>query len=179
MGASYQIVNIVGKATLEKEIDFLSCLKEFPLEVNFGPNYYGGRFAHFKFTGMTGRVAVWHSGKMMGLGTKSTEQAFHELRIVAGKLNCGFKLQPVISNIVSVFDIGSSIDLESFIEKALAANIRSIYEPEQFPGATFRIEKPFEASILIFASGKVILPGFKNVEQIQVVIEKIKDLLVD
>jgi len=39
---------------------------------------------------------------------------------------------------------------------------KAIYEPEQFPGAILRLKEPFKTSMLIFASGKVVITGLKS-----------------
>jgi TATA-box binding protein (TBP) (component of TFIID and TFIIIB) len=181
MDKNFMIVNIVAKATLEKEIDLFSLIKAFPKQVRYGPDYYGGRFAHFKFDEMRGRVAVWHSGKMMGMGTTTTNRAIFELRFVANKLNLDFKAQPTISNIVALANIGHRIDLERCIG-VIAENksIQVIYEPEQFPGLIAHLELPDiqrKVSILFFSSGKIIIPGLKSVKEIDIAIKAYEKIL--
>jgi TATA-box binding protein (TBP) (component of TFIID and TFIIIB) len=43
-----------------------------------------------------------------------------------------------------------------------------IYEPAQFPGAIYHAEDLEGASILIFASGKVVLAGLKREDLLEV-----------
>ena len=81
-------------------------------------------------------------------------------------------LQPKIHNIVVSADSEKSIDLE-----ALSQNLKIIYEPEQFPGAIMRLEEPFKTSVLIFASGKIVIAGLTSEDQIGPVTQIIERLI--
>jgi len=82
------------------------------------------------------------------------------------------ELQPKIQNVVVTADFEESLNLETFSE-----NVRAIYEPEQFPGAILRLDKPFKASMLLFASGKAVIAGLKSSEQIEPTIQQLKELI--
>ncbi|MGI0141132.1 MAG: hypothetical protein ACREBF_00560 [Candidatus Micrarchaeales archaeon] len=59
-----------------------------------------------------------------------------------------------IQNIVVSADLHATIDLY-----ALSKNVKEVdYEPEQFPGAIFRIKEP-SAVIILFKNGKLICTG--------------------
>ncbi|MCL5423869.1 MAG: hypothetical protein M1385_02175 [Candidatus Marsarchaeota archaeon] len=59
-----------------------------------------------------------------------------------------------IENIVVSAELHAVIDLY-----ALSKNVKAIdYEPEQFPGAIFKITEP-KASIILFKNGKMICTG--------------------
>jgi transcription initiation factor TFIID TATA-box-binding protein len=63
-----------------------------------------------------------------------------------------------IQNIVVSADLHATIDLYS-----LSKNIREVdYEPEQFPGAIFRLKEPAGAVIILFKNGKLICTGSKT-----------------
>lgn len=84
----------------------------------------------------------------------------------ASKIN---KINPQIKiqNIVVSADLHANIDLFS-----LSKNIREIdYEPEQFPGAIFRIKEP-KAVIILFKNGKLICTGANAVKNIKIVLER-------
>ncbi len=66
-----------------------------------------------------------------------------------------------IENIVATVSIDQKIDLEE-IERKLN-NVD--YEPEQFPGLIFRLEKP-RITALIFKSGKMVITGAKSTEEL-------------
>ena len=78
------------------------------------------------------------------------------------KLNPQIKIQ----NIVVSADLHANIDLFS-----LTKNVKEVsYEPEQFPGAIFRIKEP-KAVIILFKNGKLICTGSNNTKNIKEVLE--------
>jgi transcription initiation factor TFIID TATA-box-binding protein len=95
---------------------------------------------------------------MISIGTKSERKAFQELeyarrylirkRIIADTI----PLTPEVRNIVALVRLDEKIGLEDLSEIQ-----GMIYEPEQFPGGILRFSEPFKATLLIFASGKVIV----------------------
>ncbi len=170
-----KIVNVVATASLNQPVDFFK-LKEFP-EMAHSPNVYRGKVAYFKTFGMEGKVSIFQSGKMISVGTKSKVQAAQELKLamsflVEKDLTKKIELVPKIQNIVVTADFEASLDLETF-----SKNLKAIYEPEQFPGAILRLEKPFKTSILLFASGKAVITGLKSSEQIEPTIQQLKELI--
>ena len=67
-----------------------------------------------------------------------------------------------IENVVGTGDIGYDVDLESVMNYLPNA----IYEPDQFPGITYR---PFRSNLvcLIFSTGKVVIAGGKSEKEIK------------
>lgn len=170
-----QTVNVVATAPLNQPIDF-SILKKF-IEITHSPNIYHGKVAYFKTAKMEGKVSIFSSGKMISVGTKSEDQAFKELNLamsflVEKDLAKKVELQPKTQNLVVTADFEASLNLERFSE-----NLKAIYEPEQFPGAILRLEKPFKTSILIFASGKTVITGLKSSAQIEPTVQLLKELI--
>jgi transcription initiation factor TFIID TATA-box-binding protein len=79
------------------------------------------------------------------------------------KLNPQIKIQ----NIVVSADLHANIDLFS-----LTKDVKEVsYEPEQFPGAIFRIKEP-KAVIILFKNGKLICTGSNNTKNIKEVLER-------
>jgi transcription initiation factor TFIID TATA-box-binding protein len=68
--------------------------------------------------------------------------------------------------------LGGEIDLESLVFKLS----RVMYEPEQFPGAVFRMDEP-KVVFLIFSAGKLVCVGAKKEEQVYEAVDKIQKLL--
>ncbi len=77
-----------------------------------------------------------------------------------------------IQNIVASAELGGEIDLESLVYKLE----RVMYEPEQFPGAVFRMAEP-KVVFLIFSAGKLVCVGAKKEEQVYEAVDKIQQLL--
>jgi transcription initiation factor TFIID TATA-box-binding protein len=170
-----EIVNVVATASINHQIDLDELGKS--KEIFHDSEVYGGRVAYFKTAGMQGKVSIFLSGKMISVGTKSEAQAFKELEVAQQFLfKKGFakrvKLQPETRNLVVTADFEKSVSLERLSETS-----KVIYEPEQFPGAMLRFSEPYKTTLLIFASGKVVITGLKSSAQIEPTIEKLTKLL--
>src|SRR2546423_11262554 len=104
---------------------------------------------------------IFASGKMIVTGAKSENDSKHASRKyarVVQKLGFNAKFTDfVVRNIIGSCDVGFQIHLER-----LNSHHRNFcsYEPELFPGIIYRVIKP-EVTLLIFASGKIILNGAK------------------
>ncbi|MBE0519200.1 MAG: TATA-box-binding protein [Thermoplasmata archaeon] len=73
-----------------------------------------------------------------------------------------------IENVVASTSLGVKLDLNAI---ALALD-GAEYEPKQFPGLIYRLKEPKTAALL-FASGKVVCTGAKNLEQLKAAISKV------
>jgi len=170
-----QIVNVVATASLDQELDFEE-LRKYK-EIFHDSDVYGGRVAYFKTETMQGKVSIFNSGKMISIGTTSEEKAFKELELAARFIiKKGYakpvELKPQTRNIVVTGDFETNANLEKLSETA-----RAIYEPEQFPAAILRIEKPFRTSVLIFSSGRTVITGLTSSTQIPPIIQHLAQLL--
>ena len=170
-----EIVNIVSTASLAEDVD-LKALRNAK-EISYNSKIYGGKVAYFKTEKMQGRVSIFNSGKMISVGTKSETQAFKELELamhflIKKRFAKQVKLQPKIQNLVVTADLEKNLVLEELSEQ-----INMIYEPDQFPGAILRFEKPFKSTILLFASGKAVVAGLKSSEQISPTIQKLNQFI--
>ncbi len=73
-----------------------------------------------------------------------------------------------IENIVSSASLGVDVPLEKIVSKLEGVE----YEPEQFPGVVYRMEKP-RAAALIFGSGKIVCTGARSLEDVNEVFRKV------
>lgn len=178
LSGAVRIVNVVATASLDHPVDLesLSCL--FPHIVIYDPEVYPPPApAYFKSKGMQGKVSIFPSGKMISVGTDSEEKAKHELMLVADRLRWAklaeMKTAPKIENIVATADLGFKPDLEKM---SITAEPKVVYEPERFPGAIIRLSIPkdaIQATVLLFASGKMVCVGLKKSEDVHAVIQKL------
>ena len=85
-----------------------------------------------------------------------------------------FTNKPVvhIQNIVASGELGGDIDLESVVYKLR----RVMYEPEQFPGAVYRMNDP-KVVFLIFSAGKLVCVGAKKEQDVYDAVDKLKRIL--
>ena len=155
------IQNVVCTADLKQSVDIASFNKYEFLSSNL--DLY--RCGYVKDDKMIGRVTVFHSGKLISVGTKTIQQAEDELK-QAGKILQKHKLIgkfttiPKVQNIVGRFDLQKKLNILT-----LARTMpKALYEPEQFPGLIFRIQNSLVA--LIFASGKGVLAGGKSISEL-------------
>ncbi len=100
---------------------------------------------------------------MISVGAKSFEAAKHDLNYATKRLAelgliSSTRIKPILQNIVATGEIGQVVDIEKLSTKL--PNI--MYEPEQFPGAIYYAKELEGASILIFASGKVVIAGLRD-----------------
>jgi transcription initiation factor TFIID TATA-box-binding protein len=83
-----------------------------------------------------------------------------------------------IENIVASGVIADSIDLETISKKIKNCELNT----KRFPGAVYRIENPKIAS-LIFSSGKVVLTGIRDKEDLKeglkIIIRSLKEAGVE
>lgn len=112
---------------------------------------------------------IFSSGKVVLTGIRDKQALTDGLNIIMKALkSAGVKIHKepkvAITNIVCSYDIGTSINLNKVV---ITLNLENIeYEPEQFPGLVYRIKDP-KIVALLFSSGKIILTGGKNLEDIK------------
>lgn len=141
------------------------------------------RCAYLKDNKTYAKVSIFSTGKMICVGAKSIEAAKHDLNYANKKLAelglvSATKIKVKLQNIVATGEIGQTIDIEKL--STILPNI--IYEPEQFPGAIYYAKELEGASILIFASGKVVIAGLKDERLLEVAREtlvKLTEIVLD
>ena len=110
---------------------------------------------------------VYSNGKVMVTGCRSEDQARMACKKVAKvvyKCNhpsvrfADFKIE----NIVASTDVRFPVRLEGLAYEHRAS---CSYEPELFPGLVYRLLEP-KISLLIFVSGKVVITGSRNRDDI-------------
>jgi transcription initiation factor TFIID TATA-box-binding protein len=158
------IVNVVATAELNQLVN----LEELVHVPGFFYDTAVYSCAYLKDSKTRGKVSIFSTGKMISIGARSFEAAKHDLSYAARRLaRLGLisptDVNPRLQNIVATGDIGHMVDIERFSLKLPDI----IYEPEQFPGAIYHARELEGASILIFASGKVVFAGLKSLELLQ------------
>jgi len=161
---SLSVVNLVATAELSQTVDLprLGKIRGFL----YNPAIY--RCAYLKDQHTRAKVSIFSTGKMISMGTKSYDDAKHDLKYAAARVSKLGLARPRdlklrIRNIVAVSELRHSIQIESLAEKL--PNV--IYEPEQFPGAIYYAKELEGASILIFANGKLVFAGLRNQKAIE------------
>jgi len=171
-----QIQNVVAVATLGQRLDLLAIIKAFR-NAEYRPKSFPGLVFRLKRPKTT--TLIFSTGKMVCTGAKSEKKARSAVRKVVRELKkAGFVIpgepEVYITNMVASADVGGGID----IIKASEVLDNIMYEPEQFPGAIYRMEEP-KVVLLLFSSGKIVITGAKKEEQIHEAAEKIRDILIE
>jgi transcription initiation factor TFIID TATA-box-binding protein len=73
-----------------------------------------------------------------------------------------------VVNMVASASLGGRVDLEL----AVGALVKTMYEPEQFPGLIYRMDEP-KVVILIFASGNLVCTGAKKEQDVYDAVHKL------
>ena len=168
------VANVVATATLGQKIDLLAIMKVFR-NVEYRPKKFPGLVFRLKRPKTT--TLIFSTGKMVCTGAKSEKMARSAVKKVVQELkNNGIiilrKPTIVIQNIVASANLHGLVDLEAAAD--VLENV--MYEPEQFPGAIYRMGDP-KVVILIFASGKLVCTGGKSAEMVDVAVAKLHGIL--
>jgi len=171
-----EIQNVVAVASLGQKMDLIAIMKIFR-NVEYRPKRFPGLV--FKLKQPKTTTLIFRTGKMVCTGAKSEKMAKSAVRKVVRELKKeGFIIRrsPKIEivNIVGTADIGGGVDIEVMAD--ILDNV--MYEPEQFPGLIYRMEKP-KVVILMFRSGKMVLTGSKNEDQVNEAVDKMTSILIE
>jgi transcription initiation factor TFIID TATA-box-binding protein len=163
---SLKIENIVASGIIADTIDLADVSRKIPsCELNTK------RFPGAVYRIENPKIAslIFSSGKVVLTGIRDKSALDLGLKIIIRSLkDAGVKTyrepKVAITNIVCSYDIGKYINLNKVV---ITLNLENIeYEPEQFPGLVYRIKDP-KIVALLFSSGKIILTGGKNLEDIK------------
>lgn len=169
-----KIQNVVTSVTTSHNIDLGAVVRAFP-EVEYRSKQFPGLC--FRLKKPKTATLIFSSGKMICTGAKSEKQAKKAVNKVIKELKnkgiaIGGKPEIQIQNIVASASLGGKIDLERVVYSLR----RIIYEPEQFPGAVYRMDDP-KVVFLIFNSGALVITGAKKEEEVYRAVKKLQKTL--
>lgn len=125
-------------------------------------------------------VLVFHPGKLVCTGAKSEARAVLQLRRVATDLrSIGYKDAFVMShevhNIVGRTQLPINVDQETMQS---TMPLHCTFDPALFPGAILRHPWTEGITLLVFASGKIIVTGAKTIEHANRALARIAPVLM-
>jgi transcription initiation factor TFIID TATA-box-binding protein len=169
-----KIQNIVASASVNQTISLKTIVEKFP-HTEYNPKVFPGLV--FRLKKPKTATLIFETGKMVCTGAKSERDAITAVNKVTRELRSheiSIKNKPEIhiQNIVASAELGGEIDLENVVYKLS----RVMYEPEQFPGAVYRMDEP-KVVFLIFSAGKLVCVGAKKEEQVYEAVNKIQKIL--
>ena len=168
------IQNIVASVSLNQKINLQEIVEKFP-QTEYNPSVFPGLV--FRLKKPKTATLIFGTGKMVCTGAKSEKESRRAVGKVVRELRKkGIQItkKPVviIQNIVASAELGGEIDLESLVYKLN----RIMYEPEQFPGAVYRMDE-LKVVFLVFSAGKLVCVGAKKEEQVYKAVERLQNLL--
>jgi len=169
-----RIQNIVASAALNQRISLKTIVEKFP-QAEYNPKVFPGLV--FRLKKPKTATLIFETGKMVCTGAKSEKEAIQAVNKVTRELKAhGIPIanKPAIKiqNIVASAELNGEIDLENVVYKLK----RVMYEPEQFPGAVFRMDEP-KVVFLIFSAGKLVCVGAKREEDVYEAVGKLQVIL--
>lgn len=167
-----KIQNIVS--TVDTKCTFnLSIIAKSAMNVEYKPQRFGALIMRIREPRTT--ALIFKSGKIVVAGAKTeflSKLSCKKFVKILNKLGYSVKFTNFkIQNIVCSFDVQSKISLEKL---HLYYDKLSCYEPELFPGLIFRIKN---AVVLLFVSGKIVITGLKDYNEICLLFEHIYPIL--
>ena len=175
------IQNVVATGSLNHTINLDDIVKAFP-DVEYRPAVFPG--LAFRLKRPKTCTLIFTTGKMVCTGAKSERAVRRAIRKVVREL----KREGIIiigkpeiktQNIVASVDLGDvSIDVEEGIYAISCLGKQVMYEPDQFPGAIYRMEEP-RCVFLIFGNGKLVCVGTTREADVYKAVENIVTILDD
>ncbi|CAJ2499866.1 Uu.00g027190.m01.CDS01 [Anthostomella pinea] len=173
-GITPTLQNIVATVNLDIVLD-LKTVALHARNAEYNPKRFAAVIMRIREPKTT--ALIFASGKMVVTGAKSEDDsklASRKFARVIQKLGFSAKFTNFkIQNIVGSCDVKFPIRLEGL---AVEHHRFASYEPELFPGLIYRMVAP-KVVLLIFVSGKVVLTGAKEREEIQKAFELIYPVL--
>jgi len=169
-----RIENIVASASLNQVIDLSSIVRVFP-QIEYRPGLFPGLV--FRLKKPKTATLIFKTGRMVCTEAKSEKDSKRALNKVVEELrNHRIPISNMpsikIQNIVASVILGGAVDLENVASKLK----RVMYEPEQFPGAIYRMEDP-NVVFLIFSTGKLVCVGAKRESVVYEAVKKLQGIL--
>ena len=174
---TFKIENIVASAALGAELDLYAIAKA-SVDVDYEPEQFPG--AIYKIKEPKVALLLFKNGKIICTGAKTEADIKRAIDMVIKvvrkyiltekKLAKRFKLHTEfrIENIVASADLGVELDLYAIAKASADVD----YEPEQFPGAIYKIKEP-KVALLLFKNGKIICTGAKTEADIKKAIDQV------
>lgn len=157
-GMRYDVQNVVVTAQIADSLNLLDITMKVP-----GAIYEPGKFPALRMKRENAGFLLYSSGKIVCTGTKSPEEARKRIENLRTELaGYGIKTKEPI---VHVRNIVASVDLQRELKlHELAYSMdESEYNPEYFPAMKINTAG---TRILLFRTGKAILPGMKSMNDV-------------
>jgi transcription initiation factor TFIID TATA-box-binding protein len=174
-----EIVNVVASGALDVELDLERLADDIGEPVaRYDPDKYPGMYLRFEEDAPL--ITVYRTGKFIITGADSEDESyslrerflnlFSDMDVIEESEDEWFAIQ----NYVCTAELGETQNLN-----ALAIGLgleKTEYEPEQFPGLIYRPDSA-DCVVLIFATGKVVITGAKELEMAEKTFGELRETL--
>lgn len=172
-----RIQNVVATAGFDQAFDLGAIARAFP-EVQYQPGVFPG--LAFRLKKPKTCTLIFSTGKVVCTGSKSARQAREAILKVAATLRAAGipvtgKPEIRVQNVVASGTLGQPVDVEELCRRS-SIDVKVMYEPEQFPGAIYRMQEP-KVVFLIFSNGRIVCVGAKTEGEIQDAMENLRRTL--
>ncbi len=172
---TFKIENIVASANLELDLDLYAIAYKVH-DVEYEPEQFPG--AIFKLKEPKSSLLLFKNGKIICTGCKSEKEVqlaiekTQKMLLLYSKKAKKTKPTFRVENIVASANLKVELDLYG-----IASRVKDVeYEPEQFPGAIYKIKEP-KSSLLLFKNGKIICTGCKSEKEVQAALDTTAKML--
>jgi transcription initiation factor TFIID TATA-box-binding protein len=170
------IQNVVSCVQINRKLD-----KTFILQQGIPGLYAKKKFAALIHKRPKTTALIFTTGKLVITGAKSEQESEDEAQAHINMLRTiykdndegfdsfNFKIHNIVASGTTSFNVSIS---------RLQTDYPTVcqYEPEDFPGAIFRMDT-WSITLLIFASGKIVISGAKSVENVKKGFNSIVEIL--
>ena len=169
-----KIENIVASGSVAEAID-LEYISNKITDCVLDTRRFPGAVYHMQ--NPKSAALIFESGRIVITGVRrpeDTEAALQKLlnTLKSAKITCYDNPQVSVKNIVCSYNLGNPCNLNR-IMIVLMDSENLEYEPEVFPGLVCRISDP-KIVFLLFSSGKIIITGGTNMDDVEKGVEILK-----
>lgn len=175
-----EIVSTMGSGSLGREIDLEALVSELEnyLGAIVDANFQGASMVTVRLEENGPAYTIYRTGTFQIRGAETEEmltESFRRFEEVLDEISVSTS-ETEFRQVTSVFmeDLGREVNLEAF---AIVLGFEHTeYEPEQFPGLIYRPTQ-YEVTLLVFASGKIIIGGTTDREHAKSAIQHLQNQL--
>ncbi len=164
MGKVYsETQNVVVSAIIHRDLPLEKLATKLE-RAEYNPEQFPGLI--LKIDTPKASALLFSSGKIICTGTKSLKEATAAIKAIIKKIEAiGLpvhgKPEIEIQNMVASGSVGGKLNLDEIVFKFESTE----YEPEQFPGLVYHMPES-HITFLLFGTGKIVITGAKNEEEI-------------
>ncbi len=173
-GLDIRVVNIVVSTSLGQDIP-LEKMAATLSNTEYNPEQFPGLVIRIREPKTS--ALIFSSGNVVCTGAKNldeVERSLEQIKETLKKINVTITIKPEINiqNMVASGNINMDLNLNTLAMKL----DNTEYEPEQFPGLVYKLDKA-HATFLLFSNGKIVCTGTKSEEDVYKAVRMLIDVL--